>query len=134
MPDRAGTDPRAPRGTPPVIGYVEEMADPKNDQVGSPARSAVPRGDPADDLQIEIRERDVEPPRSADRAPRVVVGIDGSAESRAAVQWAVAYACQAGAEVHAVPVWHEPLRFGVGAMSRVPDRQFDARRVAGSPT
>jgi nucleotide-binding universal stress UspA family protein len=106
------------------------MAHPENDQPGRPG-SPVHTGDPVDDVQTEARARDQEPashtlPAGAEpTVRRVVVGIDGSAQSRAALHWAIGYAQQTGAEVHAVAVWHQPLQFGAGAMSRVPDKQFE---------
>ena len=47
--------------------------------------------------------------------PRIVVGVDGSPESRAALHWAVAEARLRGAELHAVHVWSVPI---------VPGREF----------
>jgi nucleotide-binding universal stress UspA family protein len=43
---------------------------------------------------------------------RVVVGVDGSAESVAALGWAARYAQQAGATVRAVLAWHYPGAVG----------------------
>jgi nucleotide-binding universal stress UspA family protein len=43
----------------------------------------------------------------------VVVGIDGSAESIAALRWASRYAAASGAQVRAVHAWHYPAAFGV---------------------
>jgi nucleotide-binding universal stress UspA family protein len=43
----------------------------------------------------------------------VVVGIDGSAESIAALGWASRYAAATGANVRAVHAWHYPAAFGV---------------------
>ncbi|MGW1163439.1 universal stress protein [Streptomyces sp. NPDC002513] len=45
-------------------------------------------------------------------APRVVVGIDGSASSRAALRWAVRYADQIGGSVDAVAAWELPGMYG----------------------
>lgn len=42
------------------------------------------------------------------RGPRVVVGVDGSPSSRAAVRWAVRYAGLVGADVDAVAAWDLP--------------------------
>lgn len=47
--------------------------------------------------------------------PRVVVGVDGSASSRAAVRWAVGYAELIGAVVEAVGVIELPLNYGWSA-------------------
>ncbi len=51
---------------------------------------------------------------SDDGEPRqvVVVGIDGSAESIAALGWAKQYAAATGAKVTAVHAWHYPAAFG----------------------
>jgi nucleotide-binding universal stress UspA family protein len=43
----------------------------------------------------------------------VAVGIDGSAESIAALGWASRYAAATGAKVRAVYAWHYPAAFGV---------------------
>ncbi len=49
-----------------------------------------------------------------DEAQQVVVaGIDGSAESIAALGWARRYAAATGAKVRAVHAWHYPAAFGV---------------------
>ena len=40
--------------------------------------------------------------------PRIVVGIDGSPSSRAALRWAVRYADLTGGTVDAVMAWHVP--------------------------
>jgi nucleotide-binding universal stress UspA family protein len=41
--------------------------------------------------------------------PRIVVGVDGSPESRAALRWAVAEARLRGARLEAVHVWSFPI-------------------------
>jgi nucleotide-binding universal stress UspA family protein len=46
-----------------------------------------------------------------DEAGRIVVGVDGSAESRRALQWAVAMARTFDCAVEAVMVWQPPLAF-----------------------
>jgi nucleotide-binding universal stress UspA family protein len=43
----------------------------------------------------------------------VVAGVDGSAESIAALAWASRYAAATGAQVRAVHAWHYPAAFGV---------------------
>jgi nucleotide-binding universal stress UspA family protein len=43
----------------------------------------------------------------------VVAGLDGSAESIAALAWASRYAAATGAQVRAVHAWHYPAAFGV---------------------
>jgi nucleotide-binding universal stress UspA family protein len=49
----------------------------------------------------------------ADAQPVVVVGLDGSEESAAALRWAVRYAAAAGASVRAVLAWHFPTSASV---------------------
>jgi nucleotide-binding universal stress UspA family protein len=39
---------------------------------------------------------------------RIVVGVDGSADARAAVRWALGEACQRRADVDLVACWHVP--------------------------
>jgi nucleotide-binding universal stress UspA family protein len=48
---------------------------------------------------------------SAKNAPRIVVGVDGSASSRAALRWAVRQALDTGGTVDAVMAWHVPVAF-----------------------
>jgi nucleotide-binding universal stress UspA family protein len=43
---------------------------------------------------------------------RIVVGVDGSEPSRAALRWAVRQAELTGAEVEAVLAWHYPSAYG----------------------
>lgn len=90
-----------------------------------------------DDLPVEAG-------RSETRR-RIVVGIDGSPESRAAVHWALRHAEGIDGEVHAVAVWQQPIQFGANGMplpaqefeaearawldETVPDRDADRRRV-----
>ncbi|WP_046734546.1 universal stress protein [Streptomyces humi] len=45
-------------------------------------------------------------------APRVVVGVDGSASSYGALRWAVRYAGLVGGAVEAVTVWELPGLYG----------------------
>jgi nucleotide-binding universal stress UspA family protein len=46
------------------------------------------------------------------KTPQVVVGVDGSAESVAALKWAAAYKAATGADIHAVLAWHYPSAVG----------------------
>ncbi|MER7754543.1 universal stress protein [Kitasatospora sp. NPDC097643] len=46
------------------------------------------------------------------RVHRIVVGIDGSAPSKAALRWAVGQAVLTGASVHAVAAWEYPSLYG----------------------
>lgn len=73
----------------------------------------------------------------SDPAPQVVVGIDGSPASHAALQWAVRHADTTGATVHAVAAWHRPAQFGANALTQTPEKDFEAearaRLVAAVP-
>ena len=50
----------------------------------------------------------------------VVVGVDGSAESAAALAWAARYAKAAGASIRAVRAWHYPGAVGTGPIGIAP--------------
>ncbi|MFF7994489.1 universal stress protein [Kitasatospora xanthocidica] len=58
-----------------------------------------------------------------DPAPRVVVGVDGSPPSHAALRWAVRHATLIGGVVDAVGAWEPPSRIGWSAP--VVDMSFD---------
>jgi nucleotide-binding universal stress UspA family protein len=45
-------------------------------------------------------------------SPRIVVGVDGSAPSRAALKWAIRQAELTGAAVEAIAAWHYPAMVG----------------------
>ncbi|MFJ4667375.1 universal stress protein [Kitasatospora purpeofusca] len=60
---------------------------------------------------------------SADTGRRIVVGIDGSAPSRAALRWAVGQAALTGATVHAVAAWEPPSLHGW--LVPLPDDDFE---------
>jgi nucleotide-binding universal stress UspA family protein len=47
-------------------------------------------------------------PATNGQAPRIVVGVDGSAPSLAALRWAVRQAALTGATVDAVAAWQYP--------------------------
>ena len=49
---------------------------------------------------------------SGDRQRRIVVGVDGSASSKAALAWAVRQARLTGAVVEAVTAWEFPAAYG----------------------
>lgn len=116
-------------------GYSRTMAGRESERTGLPRESPVRPDDPADDM-VTARPRDGNgregsatpapgSARSGDRAPRVVVGIDGSEASRNALRWAVAETRDTGGEVHAVAVWHQPLQFGANALARTPAKDFE---------
>lgn len=50
-----------------------------------------------------------------ERERRIVVGIDGSGESKAALRWAVQHACRIGAIVDAVTAWQRLNTVGYAA-------------------
>lgn len=59
---------------------------------------------------------------------RIVVGVDGSPSSKAALRWAVAQAERTGASVQAVIAWHYPVMIGGYAwapVSAVPTEDFE---------
>ena len=60
---------------------------------------------------------------------RVVVGVDGSAESVAALGWAARYAQQAGATVRAVLAWHYPGAVGGPPIEVSPLRHETERQM-----
>ncbi|MGW6399384.1 universal stress protein [Streptomyces sp. NPDC055134] len=58
-----------------------------------------------------------------DRLPRIVVGVDGSPSSQAALRWAVRYAGLVGGTVEAVTAWEVP---GMASWSApAVDTEFD---------
>jgi len=56
----------------------------------------------------------------ADAGQVVVVGVDGSTESIAALGWARRYAAATGGKVRAVHAWHYPIAFGVPPEGKAP--------------
>jgi nucleotide-binding universal stress UspA family protein len=55
-----------------------------------------------------------------DRPRRVVVGVDGSAQSRQALRWAANVAAAAGAQLDAIAAWQYPITtWGFGAIPLV---------------
>lgn len=55
-----------------------------------------------------------------DTRPVVIVGVDGSDESVAALRWAARYAAAAGASVRAVHAWHYPTAASVPPVGHTP--------------
>lgn len=51
----------------------------------------------------------------------VVVGVDGSPESAAALVWAGRYAAAAGARIRAVHAWHYPTAAGTPPKGKAPE-------------
>ena len=67
---------------------------------------------------------------NAREIPLVVVGIDGSAGSDAALQWAEAYAHATGASIELLVAWHWPTSYGVPLAWDGFDPAEDARVLA----
>ena len=62
-------------------------------------------------------------------SPHVVVGVDGSQPSRAALSWALQYAALAGASVEAVMSWSYPASYAMGTMVTDWNPEADARQL-----
>ncbi|WP_055691218.1 universal stress protein [Streptomyces prasinus] len=89
---------------------------------------AVPVSAQADCPVVVVRE----PERAGRRHPRLVVGVDGSASSRAALAFAVEEAALHGAALYAVWVWRRPVvSFGDEAAELDERRRVLAETVAG---
>lgn len=73
--------------------------------------------------------------RAATAQPRIIVGVDGSDSSQAALRWAVRQAKLAGGRVEAVTAWHYPAVYGWETAGIDGDFAGDARRIlAGAVT
>jgi nucleotide-binding universal stress UspA family protein len=57
---------------------------------------------------------------------RVVVGVDGSRQSKQALRWAARLAATYDAELVAIAAWHYPAAYGVGGVDGLWDPQQDA--------
>jgi nucleotide-binding universal stress UspA family protein len=68
-------------------------------------------GDQAEDIREETN-MTIFP---TEKAPRIVVGVDGSPESRQALRWAARIAGPAGARLEAVNAWDYPATYGWAA-------------------
>jgi nucleotide-binding universal stress UspA family protein len=60
--------------------------------------------------------------------PQVVVGVDGSTESIAALRWAAGYATAAGGHLRAVMAWHYPSAVGPAPVGVAPESISDEVR------
>ena len=61
---------------------------------------------------------------------RIVVGVDGSPSSMAALRWAILQAELTGCDVEAVIAWRLPSRYGFAAVTdRATDFEGDARKI-----
>lgn len=112
-------------------GYSHHMSErPTPLATGDPVPNPLRPRDTPDALHPQAPDEEHEPRRDADEPTggRVVVGIDGSPESRAALHWAVRHARAAGVGVHAVAVWHRPIQFADGPPLPAEEFETDARR------
>ncbi|WP_224297571.1 universal stress protein [Streptomyces olivaceus] len=66
--------------------------------------------------------------QSSDSAARVIVGVDGSASSYAALRWADRYARSVGGVVEAVHVWDTPSAVGFAGPAIDPDFDLEQAR------
>src|SRR5450631_2638039 len=57
---------------------------------------------------------------------RIVVGVDGSGQSKLALSWAVRIAATTGATIDAVTAWHFPMNSGWGYTPDAWDPEADA--------
>jgi nucleotide-binding universal stress UspA family protein len=68
------------------------------------------------------------PTQAASNRTRIVVGVDGSEQSKLALRWAVRIAATTSASIDAVTAWHFPVSFGWGYTSDVWDPGTDATK------
>jgi nucleotide-binding universal stress UspA family protein len=59
----------------------------------------------------------------------IVVGIDGSPSSKAALRWAEQYADSTGSRLTLVAVWHWPMSYGAPLAFDGFDPEVDARKM-----
>jgi nucleotide-binding universal stress UspA family protein len=64
------------------------------------------------------------------KAPLVVVGVDGSSDSDAAIRWVQSYADATGAGVTLAVAWQWPQSYGYPMMFDGFDPEADAQKVA----
>jgi nucleotide-binding universal stress UspA family protein len=62
-------------------------------------------------------------------AGRIVVGVDGSANSEQALRWAARLAADFGARLEAVSAWDFPASYGFGSVPQDWDPAGDMRKV-----
>lgn len=60
---------------------------------------------------------------------RIVVGIDGSEQSKAALRWAIGQARLTGASVDAVTAWRFPASYGLSVVAADLDVEGDATKM-----
>ena len=66
--------------------------------------------------------------QASSTGPRIVVGVDGSEQSKLALRWAISISATTGATIEAVTAWHFPTSFGWGYTSDVWDPETDATK------
>ncbi|NUQ88716.1 MULTISPECIES: universal stress protein [Glycomyces] len=60
---------------------------------------------------------------SEHKPDRIVVGVDGSAPSQRALEWALREAALTGAELEAVHAWEVPAAYGTGMVMTLPSNE-----------
>lgn len=65
----------------------------------------------------------------AEQERRIVVGVDGSDSSKAALRWAIRQAKLTGDSVDAVTAWHHPSTYGWAVGDQMIDLEGDAKQV-----
>lgn len=60
---------------------------------------------------------------------RIVVGIDGSEQSKGALRWAIGQARLTGASVDAVTAWRFPASYGLSVVAADLDVEGEARKM-----
>ena len=68
-------------------------------------------------------------PQSPSPSPRIVVGVDGSEQSKLALRWAVQVSATTSSPIEAVAAWHFPVNFGWGYVSDGWDPAADATKA-----
>lgn len=66
---------------------------------------------------------------SAVTRPKIVVGVDGSAQSQQALRWAARLAKDEGAAIEVVTAWVHPSRYGWAIIPAEWDPQSDAEKA-----
>jgi nucleotide-binding universal stress UspA family protein len=61
--------------------------------------------------------------------PRVVVGVDGSPQSKQALRWAAGFAAATGARIDAIAAWQYPVSYGWSAVAYDYSPEKDAEKA-----
>jgi nucleotide-binding universal stress UspA family protein len=67
-------------------------------------------------------------PASTTEQRRIVVGVDGSDQSKQALRWAARLADTYDAQITAIAAWQHPTAYGVGGVDGLWDPQHDASK------